>query len=287
MAPRRLVRLLRIKPGTRKRAAFALDQPGARRLGPMTGRLARPSRRLVLRWRNETLGCRRTMQSWPSKRTAMKSDLQLRTDIEAELAWEPSIDAAHVGVAVKDGVVTLTGHLETYAEKAQIERAVARVAGVRAVAVEADVKLASDHVRSDTELAEAVEFALKWNAQVPQDSVQVRVEKGWVTLKGECEWDYQRRAIEKAVKKLRGLRGVTSLLTLKARATPADVHERIRAALERHADRESSNIELAISGSSVTLRGIVASWAERYAAQAAAWAAPGISQVINELRVEG
>lgn len=217
----------------------------------------------------------------------MKSDLQLKTDIESELAWEPSINAAHVGVAVKDGVVTLTGHLDTFAEKVLIERAVARVAGVRAVAVETDVKLASDHVRSDTELAEAIEFALKWNAQVPPDSVNVRVEKGWATLKGECEWDYQRRAIEKAVRKLRGLRGVTSLLTLKARATPADVHDRIRAALARHAERESNNIELAVSGSSVTLRGTVASWTERYAAQAAAWAAPGITQVVNELRVEG
>lgn len=215
----------------------------------------------------------------------MKSDLELKTDIEAELAWEPSINAAHVGVAVREGVVTLTGHLETYAEKTVVERAVARVAGVRAIAVETDVKLAADHVRSDTELAESVEFALKWNALVPPERVQVRVEKGWVTLKGECDWDFQRLSAEQAVRALRGIRGVTSLLTLKPRTTPADVHERIRAALARHANRESSNIELSVDGSSVTLRGTVASWAERDAAQAAAWSAPGIARVDNELRV--
>lgn len=217
----------------------------------------------------------------------MKSDKQLKADIEAELAWEPSIDAAGVGVAVKAGVVTLSGHLATYGEKVVIERVVARVAGVRAVAVELDVKIAPEHVRSDTEIAQAVNTALGWNAYVPPDKVRVKVEKGWVTLEGELEWEYQRQAADKAVRPLTGVRGLSNLIGLKTRTPPpADLNIRIADALSRHARREAKDIDIVVVGSTVTLRGSVDSWAERSAAQGAAFSAPGVSRVINELTIK-
>lgn len=215
----------------------------------------------------------------------MKSDEQLKRDITTELEWEPSINASSVGVAVKDGVVTLTGHLDTYSEKYAMERAVGRVQGVKAIAVEVDVRLEPGHKRNDTEIAAAAESAFKWHSQVPADRIQVRVEKGWITLKGEVDWDYQRRNAEKAVRSLTGVVGVSNGITLKAGITPANVASRIREAFARHAEREAKDIEVIVKGSAVTLRGTVDSWAERAAAFGAAWAAPGISDVVNEIRV--
>lgn len=215
----------------------------------------------------------------------MKTDTQLKTDVTRELEWDPSINAAHVGVTAKDGVVTLTGHLETYAEKFAIERAVQRVEGVKAVALELDVKLAPGHLRSDSEIAEAAEAAFRWNVLVPADSIRVKVEKGWVTLGGEVNWEYQRSSAAKAVRGLTGVVGVSNSITLKPTITPANVSTRIREALERHAQREAKHIEVTVSGTTVTLRGHVDSWAEREAASGAVWAAPGIGRVINELHV--
>lgn len=215
----------------------------------------------------------------------MKSDAQLKTDVTRELEWDPSINAAHVGVAANSGVVTLTGHLETFAEKHAIERAVQRVEGVKAVAVELDVKLAPGHKRSDSEIAEAAESAFKWHALIPADRIRVKVEQGWVTLSGEVDWDYQRNSAENAVRWLTGVVGVSNNVTLKPMVTPANISNRIRDALARHAEREAKHIEVIVSGSTVTLRGHVDSWAERQTASGAVWAAPGICQVVNELKV--
>lgn len=215
----------------------------------------------------------------------MKTDLQLKKDVTDELEWEPSIHASQVGVAVKEGVVTLSGHLDTYAEKYAIEQAVARVEGVRAIAMEVDVKLEPGHKRSDSEIAMAAESALKWHSLVPEEKIRVKVEKGWITLTGEVDWDYQRQNASKAVRSLTGVVGVTSSITLKASVTPANVSNRIREALTRHAEREAKNIEVGVNGATVTLRGEVDSWAERTAADSAVWAAPGISRVVNEIRV--
>ena len=215
----------------------------------------------------------------------MKSDVQLKSDVARELSWDPSVNATNVGVAVKNGVVTLTGHLETYAEKFAIERAVQRVQGVQALAVELDVKLAPGHKRSDSEIAEAAEAALKWHSEVPNERVQVRVEKGWVTLKGEVDWEYQRRAAERAVQPLIGVVGVDNTIGLKVRATSSDIGVRIREALERYALDESKRIEVAVNDTRAVLRGTVHSWAERRAVQGAAWSAPGILSVENNLKV--
>jgi len=215
----------------------------------------------------------------------MKTDAQLKKDVNDELEWDPSVNAANIGVAVHNGVVTLTGHIDTYAEKAAVERVVQRVEGVRAMALELDVKLAPGHQRSDTEVAESARGALQAQALVPSDRIALKVEHGWVTLSGEVEWDYQRSNAERTVHQLTGVVGVTNRVTLKARTVPADVSTRIRDALARQAEREAKGIEVAISGSTATLRGTVHSWAERNAAQGAAWAAPGITLVVNELRV--
>lgn len=215
----------------------------------------------------------------------MKTDALLKADVINELQWDPAINATHVGVAVSNGVVTLTGHLDTFAEKFAVERAVRRVEGVKAIAVELDVKLSPHHVRSDTEIAQAAESALRWHAVVPHDRVSIKVEKGWVTLGGEVEWDYQRDSAYGAVRSLTGVVGVSNLITLKPQATPADVTSRIRSALTRHAEREAKHIEVDVSGSTVTLRGYVDSLADRAAAQGAAWSAPGITSVVNKLLV--
>ncbi len=216
----------------------------------------------------------------------MKTDAQLKKDVTAELEWDPSIDASHVGVTAADGVVTLTGHLNTFAEKYAIERAAQRVQGVKAIAMELDVKLEPGHKRSDSEIAGAVDSALLWHALVPAERIQVKVEKGWVTLKGEVDWEYQRQNAEKAVRPLTGVVGISNTLTLKPSVTPAKVADRIRDAMARHAEREAKHIEVMVSGSAVTLRGTVDSWAERNAAFGAAWSAPGVLSVVNEIRVQ-
>ncbi len=216
----------------------------------------------------------------------MKTDAQLKKDVTAELEWDPSINASHVGVTAADGVVTLSGHLNTFVEKYAIERAVQRVQGVKAIALEVDVKLEPGHKRSDSEIAGAVESALQWHALVPAERIQVKVEKGWITLKGEVDWEYQRRNAEKAVRPLTGVVGVSNAITLKPSVTPARVADRIRDAMARHAEREAKHIEVMVSGSAVTLRGTVDSWAERNAAFGAAWSAPGVLSVVNEIRVQ-
>jgi osmotically-inducible protein OsmY len=221
----------------------------------------------------------------PRKEHSMKTDLQLKKDIESELEWDPSIKANNVGVAVKEGIVTLTGHLETYAEKYATERAVQRVEGVKSVAVELDVKLDPAHKRTDADIAAAAESAMKWHSLVPTDRIKVRVEKGWVTLSGEVEWDYQRQQAVKAVRPLTGVVGVVDNITLKPKVSASNISHRIRDALARQAEREAKNIEVSVSGQTVTLHGKVHSWAERTAVQGAAWSAPGIATVINQVEV--
>jgi osmotically-inducible protein OsmY len=217
----------------------------------------------------------------------MKSDAQLKQDVVNELEWDPSIDATHVGVAVNDGVVVLTGHLHTFAAKHAVEQAVQRVAGVRAIAIELDVKLDPQHQRGDADIAAAVETAFKWHAQIPEDRIQVRVEKGWVTLTGEVDWDYQRHNAELVVRPLTGVIGVVNNILLRQRSAPEYLARRIREALARYADEEWRQIEVQVDASTAILRGTVNSWAERSAVQAAAWSAPGITRVVNDLEVAG
>jgi osmotically-inducible protein OsmY len=213
----------------------------------------------------------------------MKTDSDLKKDVLAELLWDPLVPEAKVGVAVNEGVVTLSGHLDTYAEKVAAKRAVERVAGVKAIAVELSVIPAGLHQRSDTEIATAVEHVLGWNTSVPQDQVKVAVEKGWVTLGGELDWNFQRRAVERMIRPLKGVVGITDNIRLKELPVSGNISTRIQDALTRQAVREAQRIEILVDGSVVTLRGNVHSWAERNAAEGATWSAPGVSRVNNQL----
>lgn len=215
----------------------------------------------------------------------MKTDAELKRDVNAELAWDPAINASAIGVAVKDGVVTLSGHLDTYAEKVAVERALRRVVGVKAIALELDIRLSPTHRRSDTDIANTIESTLRWNGVVPTNKVRVIVDKGWVTLQGEVDWDFQRRSVEKAIRPLIGVVGINNEIAIKASVAPADVARRIREALTRQTEREVDHLDVRTEGGTVTLRGKVHSWHERDAAQGAAWAAPGVRAVINDLTI--
>jgi osmotically-inducible protein OsmY len=214
----------------------------------------------------------------------MKTDAQLKQDVLDELTWEPKVDPANIGVIVKDGVVTLTGHLGSFAEKYAAEKAAQRVTGVRVMTTELNVRLDDPFKHTDSDIATAAQRALDWNTLVPA-TVQAKVEKGWMTLKGEVQWDYQRRAAEKAVRYLGGVTGVSNLITVKPTVTAGDLKKGIQSALERHADREAAKIQVFVDDSRVTLRGKVDSFADMNAVTGAAWSAPGVTAVANELTV--
>lgn len=216
----------------------------------------------------------------------MKSDATLKADVMAELNWDPVVKDAPVGVIVQDGVVTLTGHLHSHAQKHAVEHAVRRVKGVRALAVEMEVQLPAEHERTDADVALAAERALEWNVLVPDDKIRVLVESGAITLSGQVEWQYQRQAAEDSVRDLMGVRSVANQVVVRPKFTPADVEAKIESALKRQAEREARQIEILANGSEVTLRGGVHSWAERRAAEGAAWSAPGVAHVVNNLLVD-
>lgn len=215
----------------------------------------------------------------------MKTDAHIKADVTDELAWDPAVNATGIGVAVRDGVVTLTGHLDSYAEKHAVERAVHRVAGVRGIAVELDVRLAAEHKRSDSDIAQAAATALQLNSLVPDEKIQVQVENGRVTLTGEVDWSYQLASAEQCVRPLAGVRGLSNRITIKSRASSKDVGAQITAALTRQAAREAKHITVEVEGSVVTLWGKVHSLAEREAAVGAAFSARGVSRVVDKLDV--
>jgi osmotically-inducible protein OsmY len=215
----------------------------------------------------------------------MKTDAHIKADVTEELAWDPAVNATGIGVAVKDGVVTLTGHLDSYAEKHAVERAVHRVAGVRGIAMELDVRLTAEHKRSDSDIAQAAATALQLNSLVPDEKIQVLVENGRVTLTGEVDWSYQLASAEQCVRPLAGVRGLSNRITIKSRASSKDVGAQITAALTRQAAREAKHITVEVEGSVVTLWGKVHSLAEREAAVGAAFSARGVSRVVDKLEV--
>lgn len=216
----------------------------------------------------------------------MKTDFELHKDVVAELTWDPRVSEKEIGVAVKDGVVTLTGSVKSYAEKWAAERAVEGVAGVKAVANDVTVNLPSAFTHTDTEIAHKAVDALKWDIQVPDDKVKVTVTNGWLALDGDVEWRYQREAAANAVRFLAGVRGVSNNITLTPKQVSTyEVNKSIKAALERRADRTAERIDVLTSDGVVTLKGTVPSYADRRAAEGAAWSAPGVTEVKDELAV--
>jgi osmotically-inducible protein OsmY len=215
----------------------------------------------------------------------MKSDSELKRNVENELKWEPSVNEAHIGVAVEDGIVTLTGHVPSYAEKYAAERAAKRVYGVKAVADELDVKLPGSVKRTDEDIARDCLSAFKANYSVPDERLKVVVESGRVKLEGEVDWQYQREAALNAVRYLTGVTGVSNNITIKARVSPGDVKDKIKAAFHRNAEIDARRIDVDVLDGRVILHGSVRSWTERNEAQQAAWGAPGVSAVENQIAV--
>ncbi|MEO8064594.1 MAG: BON domain-containing protein [Pseudomonadota bacterium] len=213
----------------------------------------------------------------------MKSDAQIQREVLAELVWEPSVNAAHIGVEVSNGVVTLAGHVSSYVEKLGAENAAQRVAGVKAITVEMDVKLAHTSQRTDSDIAQAAENILQWTSYVPAGRVKIKVEKGWVTLSGDVEWEFQRRAAVSAVKNQSGVTGVTDLIAIKPEVSANIVKSEIEAALQRGASRDAKSIAVEVDGPDVTLTGNVSSWSERQRVKNSAWGTPGVRSVQDKM----
>jgi len=215
----------------------------------------------------------------------MKTDSQLQHDVIEELGWEASVNAAQIGVSVKDGIATLSGDVTSFGEKWDAEQAAQRVAGVRALAVDIRVNLLGSAKRSDADIARAVENVLQWTSMLQLDSVKVLVEGGWVTLSGEVDWDYQRQSASRAVRYLMGVTGVSDQITLKPAVSLRVVKEDIEAALRRRARDEAKDITVQVQGTDVILSGTSHSWAESELARNAAWSAPGVRQVVDHITV--
>ena len=215
----------------------------------------------------------------------MKSDKMLQQDVMDELRWEPSLDEKEIGINVNNGLVTLTGRIKTYGERLAAVAAVERVAGVRAIANELDVAPPKAFEHSDVEIAEAAIRALQWSPAVPAERVKIRVEKGWLTLEGKLDWQYQKNAAEYAVHLLAGVRGVTNLISVQPAVKAADVRDKIAAAMERSAALHAREIRVEAHDRKVFLKGTVHSWEERREAEHAAWSTPGVSEVENDLTV--
>lgn len=215
----------------------------------------------------------------------MKSDLTLQKDVADELAMDASVDAADIGVAAKDGVVTLTGMAPTYADKIAAEKAAKRVSGVQAIASEIQVDLRPFHQRTDTEIASAAVNALAWEGTLPRDAVMVKVAQGWLTLEGRVDSYFQRANAERAVNHLIGVRGITNLIAVVPRVKAVDVEAKIRKAFERSAELDADRVIAIATNGTVTLRGAVRSWVEHDDATRAAWSVPGVTKVDNLIAV--
>jgi osmotically-inducible protein OsmY len=215
----------------------------------------------------------------------VQTDEQIQQDVLRELKFEASLQPNEIGVAVKDGVVTLTGWVDSYLKRWTAEEAAHRVHGVKAVANDVEVRLPTSSERTDADIAAAVVRALEWDAFVPVDQIDVTVSKGWVTLKGEVEWGFQRSDAERVARRITGVRGVSNLITVKPRTSPSpdEMKKKIEDALVRSAEMDARNIKVEVQGNKVILSGTVRSWAEKKEAERTAWSAPGVASVDNRI----
>jgi osmotically-inducible protein OsmY len=216
--------------------------------------------------------------------TLIHTDEEIQKDVLAELKWDAQVQPNEIGVSVKDGVVTLTGWVDSYLKKWAAEDAAHRVGGVKAVANDIEVKLFSE--RTDADIAEAAIRALQWDASVPADKIQVTISKGWVTLKGEVNWNFEKQDAERVVRRLTGVKGVSNLITVKPSTTPSELKKRIEDALVRNAKVDANKITVEVQGSKAILKGAVRAWVEKEEAERVAWLAPGVTSVENRITVE-
>lgn len=219
--------------------------------------------------------------------TIIRPDQEIQRDLLEELQWEARVQPNEIGAAVRDGIVTLTGFVDNYAKKWAAERAAHRVRGVRAVANDIEVQLPTSAQRTDADIATAASRALEWDAFVPIQDLDVTVSNGWVVVRGEVEWEYQRRAAERSVRRLSGVRGVTNGITVRPRPLPSsnDLLQRIERALVRSVETDAEHITVDINGDRVVLGGTVRSWLEREEAERVAWSSPGVTLVENQIKV--
>jgi osmotically-inducible protein OsmY len=213
------------------------------------------------------------------------SDRSLRQAVEDELEWEPSIDAEHIGVTAEDGVITLSGHVGTYAEKLAAENTVKRVKGVRAIAQEIEIRFPNDKKISDDQIAKRALDIIAWDSTIPDGKVQILVQNGFVTLNGEVEWFYQRDSAENSIRRLSGVKGILNNIKIKSRAHASDIKERIETALKRNAEVEAGTIRVSVLNGRVTLDGKVKAWYERDLAERTAWSAPGVVSVEDHINI--
>lgn len=217
--------------------------------------------------------------------TEIRNDEEIQRDVLAELKWDARVQPNEIGVAVKDRVVTLTGWVDSYLKRWAAEEAAHRVRGVRAVANDIEVRLPNSAERTDADIAAAALRALEWDAVLPVDQIHVTVSKGWVTLEGDVEWQFQKEDAERVVRRLAGVKGVTNLIRVKPRPMPAELKEKIREALLRSAETDAERIQVDVQGDKVILNGVVRSWAEKQEAERAAWSAPGVTTVEDRIVV--
>lgn len=214
-----------------------------------------------------------------------RTDADIQREVLEELKWDSRVKPNEIGVAVKDGIVTLTGTVDSYLKKMAAESAALRVPGVKAVANDIEVRLLPSSERTDADIAAAALNALNWDAFIPNDRIEVTVSKGWVTLRGEVEFEFQRRDAERAVERLTGVKGVSNLITVRPHVSSSDVKQNIEKALLRNAETDARHITVEVQGSKIVLYGTVRSYAEKKAAEDAAWSAPGVTEVDNRITI--
>jgi osmotically-inducible protein OsmY len=215
----------------------------------------------------------------------MKSDSEIERDVRDELKWDPDLDASDIAVSVKDGVVTLAGFTKSYTDRLEAELAAKRVAGVRAVANDIEVRLPAIDQRPDPDIACDAVSALKAELPISHDRIKVIVKDGWVTLEGAVEWQYQKTTAENAVRKVKGVKGVTNVVTVKPKVQPSELQHKIMEAFKRNAEVDANRITVEANGSEVILKGTVRSWIERVEAERVAWSAPGVTKVEDRIVV--